>query len=283
VSLRGSYWQAAFNTGNAHPLTGVGLDSFGDWYRKYRSLKAATWLPGPETITNVAHNFYLDFYANGGLPLFLSYAVLNLSGFYMCYKISRNLKRFEFLPVTLIAVFIGFFAQSIISIPQIGVAVWGWVVVGFLFSYARITNENAKTEPVKSKKNQYQDSPIGVFVFIGMAIGLLVVVPPFSAEVKYTSAVKSSQLVKIEAALAPSYFSPSSVERLIGAVTLLEQNKLYSYSHKYALMATKFNPNFYNAWKALYYVHDATQEERSLALKKMKLLDPLNRNLEKLK
>ena len=33
VSLRGEYWQAGWNMGNEHPLTGVGFDTYGDWYR----------------------------------------------------------------------------------------------------------------------------------------------------------------------------------------------------------------------------------------------------------
>ena len=31
VSLRGQYWLAAWNTGNSNPVSGVGMDAFGDW------------------------------------------------------------------------------------------------------------------------------------------------------------------------------------------------------------------------------------------------------------
>jgi hypothetical protein len=45
VSLRGQYWLAGWNTGQSHPFTGVGMDSFGDWYRRARDIHALT-LPG---------------------------------------------------------------------------------------------------------------------------------------------------------------------------------------------------------------------------------------------
>jgi hypothetical protein len=32
VSLRGQYWLAAWNTGQENPISGVGMDAFGDWY-----------------------------------------------------------------------------------------------------------------------------------------------------------------------------------------------------------------------------------------------------------
>jgi O-antigen ligase len=59
--------------GKEHPLTGVGMDSYGDWYRRARSENAATVLPGPKTITNAAHNVVIDFFAFGGWPLLLAY------------------------------------------------------------------------------------------------------------------------------------------------------------------------------------------------------------------
>ena len=40
VSLRGEYWQAGINMANKHPLTGVGMDSYGDWYRRSRDAQA---------------------------------------------------------------------------------------------------------------------------------------------------------------------------------------------------------------------------------------------------
>ena len=63
----------------------------------------------------------------------------------------------------------------------------------------------------------------------------------------------------------------------------MENNKFYVESHKYALKAIDFNPDFYEAWRALYFATNSTASERQLALSNMRRLDPLNKRLEKLK
>jgi len=72
ISLRGEYWAAAINTTKSHPFFGVGMDSFGDWYRRERR-PSAIGLPGVNTVVNTAHNVFLDMAANGGLFLLISY------------------------------------------------------------------------------------------------------------------------------------------------------------------------------------------------------------------
>ena len=79
VSLRGQYWLAGWNTGQAHPTNGVGMDAFGDWYRRTRDIRALE-LPGANTVVNAAHNVPLDMFAFGGWPLFLTYlAIMGLA------------------------------------------------------------------------------------------------------------------------------------------------------------------------------------------------------------
>jgi len=282
VSLRGVYWDAAFEAGKSNWLTGVGLDSFGDWYRRARSEKAATWFPGPETITNVAHNYYLDIFAYGGIIFVVLYILFTLVGIISIFRIISNLKSFEYFPVALIALFVGFQAQAIISIPQIGLAIWGWVINGMLYSYARIQDvTNSSKEKNKAKKNS--DVPVGILIFVGTIVGFVLAVPPYSADAKWTNAVNSQDLVKVESALQPSYFSPSNSDRLANAALLLQRSNLSEKAHEYALKGVQFNPNFFSAWKVLYYLPASTLDERKIALDNMKRLDPLNETLDNLK
>jgi len=285
VSLRGVYWDTAIQVGNSHPLTGVGLDTFGDWYRTERSLKAATWLPGPETISNSAHNLYLDMYANGGLPLLITYTSFTVLGIWNIIRILKRINGFDPYAAILISVFIGFQAQSLISIAQIGIALWGWLIIGALHSYARIIsslNENSTAKSKKIKKLN-PDSPVGVFMFVSAAIGLLLTLPPYSADAKYTNATKSQALDRVESTFKPSYFNPQFSQRIAMAAYLLEQNNFGDLAHKYALQGVKFNSHSYEAWKLLYILRNSTPADRELALSKMRELDPLNPNLEKLK
>ena len=283
VSLRGSYWTAALNAGNENVLTGIGLDTLGDWYRRARSIKAATWLPGPDVITNSAHNYYLDIYASGGIFLLLAYFGFTVIGIISSIKIYRKIKAFDPIASLLVATFFSFQAQAIISIPQIGIAVWGWAIIGMLVCYARILEEADSKTISKLKKTNPQDLPIGVLIFVAGSIGVLVAVPPFSADTKWMSATKSQKLENVEAALKTNYFNPPNGSKYINAISLMENNKFYVESHKYALKAIEFNPDFYEAWRALYFATNSTASERQLALSNMRRLDPLNKRLEKLK
>ena len=67
------------------------------------------------------------------------------------------------------------------------------------------------------------------------------------------------------------------------AVLLLEQNNFNELAHKYALQAVDFNPHSFDSWKLLYSIKNSSAKERAMALSKMRQIDPLNKNLEKLK
>jgi O-antigen ligase len=135
VSLRGSYWKAGLQTALDHPLTGVGMDGYGDWYRRSRSLHAATVMPGPNTVTNSAHNVVVDIFSYGGFPLLLSYlGILTLGAFAILRGIRRT-RNYDPIFVALSVAWIGYQLQSLISINQIGLAVWGWVLTGALIAY----------------------------------------------------------------------------------------------------------------------------------------------------
>jgi O-antigen ligase len=76
VSLRGSYWKTAIDMGTERPFSGVGMDAYGDWYRRARPPIALIDTPGIRTSSNAAHNVVLDFFASGGWPLLISYLFL---------------------------------------------------------------------------------------------------------------------------------------------------------------------------------------------------------------
>ena len=286
VSLRGVYWDAAIQTGKENLWFGVGLDSFGNWYRRARSLKAATWLPGPETISNVAHNYYLDIFAAGGILLLISYISITYLGFYSLYKVFRKLEKFDPIAASLAGLFIAFQAQALISIPQIGLAIWGWALIGLLFSYSKLldsSNANIHIERSRQNKKQKFDHPFGIYISLGSIFGLILAIPPYSADARWTEAINTRDLIKLESALKPTYLTPSNSDRLASAVLILEKSNLPEKALQYARLGVNFNPENYDSWKMLYYSTLSTYDEKSIALKNMRRLDPLNKNLEKLK
>lgn len=281
VSLRGQYWLAGWNTGESHPITGVGMDSFGDWYRRSRDPRAIE-LPGVNTVVNAAHNVPIDMFAFGGWPLLLTYvSIMGLAGFAAIRMIIRT-KSYDPILAVLVTAWVGYQVQSFISINQIGLAVWGWLLSGLLIAYERSTrtetkelnqSENQVKRKTKSQSIQPQMFLIGM---VGGVVGLLIALPPFASDVKWRSAQLARTVPAIEESMKASYFNPQNSTMYVTNVQTLEQSNLFNLSHKYALEAVKWNPEAFDLWKILYLIRDSTAEEKALALENMKRLDPLN-------
>jgi O-antigen ligase len=288
VSLRGNYWQTAINIGLDNPLTGVGMDSYGTFYRKYRTVSAATDMPGPETTANAAHNVPLDFLAYGGFPLFIAYLLIVVISAVALAKTVRRLKSYDPIFVALASIWICYQIQSIISINQLGLAVWGWLLSGLMISYERVTrpqDQQVEGKGIQSKSNKKSKEPVvaaGLIASVGMVVGLLIALPPYTSDYKYLKAMNSQNLEKIEDALKPSYFNPIAFFRIVGVVGALERSELPDIAIVYARQAVELSPNEYDAWKTLYRATASTPEEKTKAKKMMLLTDPLNKTNKEL-
>jgi O-antigen ligase len=285
VSLRGAYWNAGISMGRDNPLTGIGMDSYGDWYRRARSENAATVLPGPKTITNAAHNVVIDFFAFGGWPLLLAYVGLILLAAVSIVKVMVRSREYEPTFVAMTAAWTCYQVQSIISINQIGLAIWGWLLTAALISYEFATRNTSSVQseghqPGKGKNIKGKPST-GIFspqllAGLGIVVGLIISSPPMSADSKWRSALNSNNATQILAALEPSYLNPSNSQRYAQAVQLFANSNLMDQAREVALDAIEFNPEYFDAWKIFYALPNTSEEEKAEALKNMKRLDPLN-------
>lgn len=283
VSLRGAYWNAGITMGAEHPLTGVGMDSYGDWYRRARSENAATVLPGPKTITNAAHNVVIDFFAFGGYPLLLTYlGVLVVAGI-AAFKVIRRDRSYDAVFIAMFAAWTCYQVQSLISINQIGLALWGWILTGALIAYERVTREKTgdfeELQTKSSRKPLKQSSSIvspQLVAGLGIVLGTLIAVPPMSSDIRWRSALDSKDANKVLAALEPAYLNPVNSQRYAQAVQLFANSNLLDQAHSIALKGVEFNPDYFDAWRMLYFLSNSTEQEKALALKNMKRLDPRN-------
>lgn len=282
VSLRGQYWLAGWNTGEAHPLTGAGMDALGDWYRRARDPHALE-LPGVNVVVNAAHNVFMDMFAFGGWPLLLSYLGITLLGAKSLLSLFLSSKTYDPIFAVFATAWLGYQLQSLISINQIGLAVWGWVLTGALISYEKIKVQS-KGEEVKSSieanrkkiRNENQQVKIVLNSAIFGIIGLLISLPPFTADVKWRSAQLQRSVQAIEESMKPSFFNPPNLVKFLNNIQIFEESNMPELAHKYALEGVAWNPESYDLWRALYFVRNSTEDEKALALKNMKRLDPLN-------
>ena len=281
VTYRGDYWRAGWNMTVDHPIFGVGMDSYGDWYRRSRTL-AATLRRGPDTTSNAAHNVFLDISSYGGFPLLIIYVALMVLVVISAIKVLKRSTGFNPVFVGVFAGWVAFQAQSIISINQIGLAMWGWVLSGLIIGY-EINTRNAAVVEQSTKKGRVASKPAQssagsvVALFVAFVLGVLVGMPPYVASAKYKSALETSNPTIIQQA---AYIWPVDYSRMIQVAMTLNENKLEAQGLEVALDAIEKFPDNYLVWANLDAMKSATAEQKAEALVQMKRLDPLNPNLK---
>jgi O-antigen ligase len=281
VTYRGDYWRAGWNMTLSHPFFGVGMDGYGDWYRRGRTV-AATLRTTPDRVSDAAHNVYLDISSNGGFPLLLVYILIMLLVAISAAKVLRRNTSFDPVFFGLFAGWVAFQSQSIISINQIGLAIWGWVLSGLIIGY-EINTRNAVVAETVVKKGRAvgkpTQSPAGsvLAIFVAFVVGLLVGMPPYIASAKYKSALETSNPKVIQEA---AYIWPLDSSRMVQVAMTLNDNKLELQGLKIALDAVVKFPDDYGSWAALNGMNRATAEQKAQALAQMKRLDPHNPNLK---
>ena len=281
VTYRGDYWQAGWKMTVEHPFFGVGMDSYGDWYRRSRT-EAATLRRGPDVTSDAAHNVYLDISSYGGFPLLIIYVALMALVVVSAVKVFKRSTGFNPLFAGLFGGWVAFQAQSIISINQIGLAIWGWVLSGLIIGYEINTRNTLVVEQVK-KKSRSVSAPVQasagtvVAMFAAFALGLMVGAPPYLASAKLKSALETGNPQIVQDA---AYAWPADPSRFVQVASILSENKLDAQALQVAADATEKFPNNYLVWKILSKMNSASTEQKAQALVQMKRLDPNNPELK---
>ena len=276
VTYRGDYWSAGIEMFKSHPFLGIGLDSYGDWYRAARTL-AATERRGPSTVSNAAHNVFIDIAATAGIFALIAYLAVIVLGFRAMWKIMKRGSSFDPFVVAIFATWVGYLVQSVISINNIALGIWGWVLPGILIATERwITESENKTAPKsKSKATEFSS----MFMVSGLVIGAVIGFIPFNADANFRHSVEKGDATAIYSS-AEKW--PKDSSRLIYAAKLFNENKMEDKGYALTKIATELNPRSFDAWNFLYQSKWSSEEEKKRAIENMKLLDPNNSEIAKL-
>ena len=204
VKFRGEYWKTGINMGIENPLTGIGADSYGLFYRIFREF-SATVQPGVGVTTDTAHNVFIDIFSGTGFLGLAFYFVINGYVLFTALKHLQKYKTFDGVFLTLFLCWAAYQLQSIVSINQLGLAVWGWLFGGLLIAYTRSCSSGVSVEresdskfrkSEKSKKretNQLLDASTSLKIIGGAVVGLLIALPPFINDAKMRNFFSSSK------------------------------------------------------------------------------------------
>ncbi|MEN9736251.1 MAG: hypothetical protein RL129_961 [Actinomycetota bacterium] len=279
VSYRGDYWHAGIEMFKKNPLFGVGLDSYGDWYRASRTL-AATVRRGPSTVSNAAHNVYIDIASTAGIFALLAYLAVIFLGLRAAYKIAKRTTDFDPFFVGIFVSWVGYLIQSAISINNIALGIWGWVLPGVLISIERWGGESSKTNQNKqSVKVKGATDFSGMGIVAGLILGGVIGFLPFNSDANFRHALESGNPDNIyKAALK----SPTDAARILYAAQIFDKNKMPDKAIVLARETIKLNPRNFDGWNYLYNVSSVSGNEKSEILDRLKALDPNNSDLKKL-
>jgi O-antigen ligase len=269
VTLRGDFWRTGWNITKENPIFGVGIDGYRDSYRLYRD--QITTDRAPDSTISSAHNVFLDLSSGGGITLALIYLLIVILVIVSAIKIIRRESSFNPSFAGLFGAWVAYLAQSIISINQIGLAIWGWVLSGLIIGY------EINTRTVSDKPIDLKSSKFSLAVILGLISGLVIAFPLLRADAQFRSTVKSGDVLKIEQNLSQW---PQSVIRMNIAAQIFIDGGLADRALVISKKAVELNPNNYESWEKIYTNPGVNEQDKSKALAQMKMLDPLNQKLK---
>jgi O-antigen ligase len=294
VIFRIDYWLAGFEMFRSSPIFGLGMDSYGDFYREFRS-EVAVSRTGPGRVSNTAHNVFLDWASGGGLIFLLPIVSL------IALCIYRNVKRMvrepgDYLSLSFLGVLCGWIIFLSISINQLGVAVWGFVFLGSALSrnFSQSMNlSNAQKLSVKTKiykKNRKNSSKsvhsealklrslMGWLVSLGPKViagilGLAISLPPVYTDMSYLDSFKRRDLKGAEQFTSDLGTASFHLEKLVSEYLTINDESAALRTAR--VLVQKFPRNFWG-WSVIALNSGSSPAEKREAKRVLMSLDPKN-------
>ncbi len=303
MKFRLDYWKAGVSMTLSNPLQGLGMDSYGDNYTIYRDEGAA--LNGSAgRVTNTAHNVFLDLSSGAGVLAGVSFiAVFVICVVGLLHVVERGANRSNLETASLYAgLVVGYAVFCLISINQIGIAVWGFAFLGVAsgltdhlavtkeYSFgmfkrkdsmaSKLLNERKKTLKGKDVKRltATKERKTIETLMTGFSLMLMVLIafPIVQNDIDFLKALRSNdlgQMIKIAQRDSSAGFYQDKLLTL-----LVDQGKI-SESVELAEEFVISNPKRLYPWKVLAFSEISDSATRSSAIEKLSLLDPQNVNL----
>jgi hypothetical protein len=197
-------------------------------------------------------------------------------------KVLRRNQGFDVVFASIVAAWVAYQAQSLISINQLGLGVWGWSLSGLLIGYELNTRGDIVEEPNKNigkkvKVKETMPASALLVAFVAGGIGMAISLPPYIAANKYYKALQSGDGVQVQKA---AYLMPYDRTRFLYSAQILTNNKLDDQAIQILKDASKIYPDSFDLWSAWAQIPSADQKDVARAKAEMKRLDPFNPDLK---
>ena len=289
VLYRIDYWGSGYRMFSDNPFFGVGVDSYGDFYREYRNLMAVE-RTGPGRISNTAHNVFLDVLSGSGAVAGLSFIAIFLGISFLILRLSiRNFHSVEAKLLSPLIVSSSVFL--LVSINQIGVAVWVFLFLGIALGVLILngnveflnnsnSKRNLKTNRMFSKDSSQNLSKRSLPIFMASlsmgCVGFFASLPPNVTDSQFLAAYKESDIGKMSTIVSQPSASLFHQEKYL---EFLVQKGPEEGALEAARDLFKENPRSFFAAQVIYFSRLSSPAEKQEMARILVALDPNNKQV----
>ena len=176
----------------------------------------------------------------------------------------KKVTKFDPVLVGVFSAWMAYEVQSIISINQIGLAIWGWALGGAIISYSKIQRKGSdeyfsKNQPLKFRRDKYKDRKLQptvipaikvVSILLAFAFGVLISIFPLINDYRQLKALQKNDLKSL---VSTAWTWPVDNTRLRSVSgVLLRSNDPQSFIDLNLKAAKKFPSNYYFQYNLFY-------------------------------
>lgn len=181
VTVRGYYWDAGIAMVRANPFFGVGYDSYGSYFKEYREVGYPLKYGFGITSSN-AHNLPIQIFSTSGIFTGAAYLAITIFIFVVGLRAILRASNNQKLQIGgVLSAWIAYQAQSIVSIDNIGISVWGWALGGAVLGTSFLNSTLTPTQQNKKLANIQLLRPVVSFILVVVTL-VAVVIPHYQAE-----------------------------------------------------------------------------------------------------
>ena len=268
------FWQSALKMFAQNPFFGNGFDSFGDLYREYRPTDIVN-VYGPDLLVNAAHNVFLDLAVSGGTLLLTLFVSIQIYILLRSIKYIKNTSSVSPEFVLMFSLWITYNLQSLISINQLSLSIFGFVISGLLLA-STVTVVQANDRKTNHAKNRDRFKQLTGYFY---ALAFLSLVVPYNInDHNFRESISQNNgqiMIDLVHRWPQNEFYATVISRLF------YQNDFDLQARELAYLALKINPRNYSALELLVADSGISITEREKFAKKLRQIDPLNPRLFK--
>jgi O-antigen ligase len=273
LNYRVDYWKAGLRIWLSNPLLGYGLDTYGSYYREFRDFDAAD-RRGLDQVSNSAHNYFLEILTNGGILLLMSSLVMFLVTAKSVFRLLNDEKHYDEVAVGLVVVWTAFILQSLISVNNLAISIWGWLISGAIVCRAGENSSLLKSNKAIEMNYKLRREGLKInkaVMLLTTILGFVAAILPVIQDQEFKRALQSGNATQL---VNSTVIFPANQRYGEIAAQILFENTFFYESQSVAQSVLDRNPRSYDALAILYKNPTVNEEKKRIIKKRILEIEP---------